>query len=109
MKNLIALIGAFFAAIRVVLSAFCCASLATRHAQGTKRIRKLRIAGAQPSAKRTDVGTIAAEFDTIFMPRHGTAHGATFLALDETGQTGIDTTLTIFHPNKRLIVKEFSP
>jgi len=98
---------AFLAAIRVVLSAFGGASLAAFHAKRAKRIRKLGIAGAQPSAKGADIGTIAANFDAVFMPLHGTAHGATLLALNETGQTGLDTTLAIFHPDKRLNCERF--
>ena len=85
-----------------MLAAFGGASLAALHAKRANGIRKLGIAGAQTGAKRTDVGTIAADFDAGFMPRHGAALGATLLALNETGQTGLDTTLTIFHPYKRL-------
>ena len=80
-----------------MFAAFGGASLAAFHAKGAERVRKLRIAGAQTGAKGADIGTITADFDAVFMPRHGTAHGATLLALNETGQTRFNTTFQIFH------------
>jgi hypothetical protein len=93
----LASLGASLATISVVLATFGGASLAAFNAKGAERVRKLRIAGAQPGAKGADIGAVAANFDAVFVPLHGATHGATLFAFNQTGQTRFNTTFQIFH------------
>jgi len=97
-------LGASLAALGMVIvfATFGGASLAAFHAEGAKRVRKLRIAGAQMGAKGADVGAVAADLHASLVAGHRATHGGALFALDQTGQTSVNASFTIVHILKKM-------